>query len=290
MEQAGNALTQVIAHESSLGSWTLQMLDFHSALRGIVTHIWFADGKVAYGRDRILPRASSFLLINLGPPQYMIVAGKREARVPFGDIWFSGIGDMPIDTEAPFGSRIVGVAFTEIGAAAFLRIPQHLVANRTGSFEDLVGADARRLHQRLLNTPDSVDCLRLTESFLLGRIASGFNVHPLVNWAARLIATSSGRLRTGHLVRESGISRKHLSRLFREHVGLLPTTLARIHRFQNALQSVATRGPVDWSEVALDAGYYDQPHMVNEFRELSGLTPLQLARCARPDANSVVLW
>jgi len=219
-----------------------------------------------------------------------VVPGARETRVPFLDIWFSGIGDTPIDTEAPFGSRIVGVAFSDIGAAAALGIPQHLLANRTGSFEDIIGADARRLHQRLLDTPDPAECLALTEAFLLGRIASGFNVHPLVSWASRLIANSAGRCRTGDLVRASGYSRKHLAQLFREQVGLLPTTLARIHRFQKALNAMAMQPRRDSADVALQAGFYDQSHMVNEFRELAGLTPLQVARSARPDPNTVVLW
>ena len=265
----------------------MQLLDFHAALRGIVTHVWLAHGKVAYGRDRILPRASSFLLINLGPPQYMVAQGKR---VPFTDIWFSGIGDTPIDTEAPLGSKIVGVAFTECGAAATLGIPQHLLANRTGSFEDIIGADARRLHQRLLHTVQPTQCLELTEAFLLNRLASGFNVHPLVSWASRIIATSAGRLRTGHLVRESGYSRKYLAQLFRDQVGLLPTTLARIHRFQKAINAITLATNLDCTQLALDAGFYDQAHMVNEFRALAGMTPVAVARSAKPDPNTVVLW
>src|ERR1700742_4000005 len=131
MKAAGSSRSRIVTHESPLGSWTMHLLDFHPALRGVVTHVWYVHGKVAYGRDRILPRASSFLLINLGPPQYMIVSGRRGTPVPFADIWFSGIGDVPIDTEAPLGSRLVGVAFTEVGSAAAVGVPQHLIANRT---------------------------------------------------------------------------------------------------------------------------------------------------------------
>lgn len=282
--------TRAIVHRSPLGDWKLLLLDVPAPLRGIVTHLWHGEGKVAYARDRILPRASSLLLINVGPPQYMILPGPPEHRVPFTDIWFSGIGDIPIDTEAPFGSRVIGVAFTAVGAASVLHMPQRLTTNQTGSFVDLIGAEARRLHERLLEMPDALRRLSCVGDFLLRRVATGTEIHPLVSWASQLIATSGGRLATRHLVAESGYSRKHLAMLFREQVGLVPKGLARIHRFQSALNAITNAGRRDWCELAIDTGYYDQAHMINEFRDLARLTPLEISRKARPDANSVVLW
>jgi AraC-like DNA-binding protein len=282
--------TQMLVHESPLGSWKLLLLNAHDALQGIATHIWYGEGKVAYARDRILPRASSLLLVNVGPPQYMILRGPPEQRIPFNDAWYSGISDTPIDTEAPLGSRIVGVAFTATGAASVLQLPTRLTANHTGSLEELIGIEARVLHQRLLTIPDGLGCLAAMEEFLLRRCSSGVEIHPLVSWATQWIAASGGRVGTRHLVRESGYSRKHLAALFKEQVGLVPKALARVHRFQRALNAITKDGRRDWRELAIDAGFYDQAHMINEFRDLSGFTPREISGKAQPDANSVVLW
>jgi AraC-like DNA-binding protein len=282
--------TRLVVHESRLGSWRLLLLNVHDALRESVTHLWFGEGKVSYGRDRILPRASSLLLINVGPPQYMVLPGPPEHCVPFNDIWFSGIGETFIDTEAPLGSRVIGVAFTPTGAAAMLRLPLRLTANKTGSFEDLIGSEAHLLHQRLLNTPDALHRLLHVEEFLLRRFSSGVEIHPLVSWASQLIASSGGRIRASHLAQESGYSRKHMAMLFKEQIGLVPKALARVHRFQRALNAISACGRRDWCELAIDMGYYDQAHMINEFRDLTGLTPREISGKAQPDANSVVLW
>jgi AraC-like DNA-binding protein len=228
--------------------------------------------------------------VNVGPTQYMILRGTPERRVPFTDIWYSGISSVPIDTEAPLGSAVVGVAFTPIGAQSVLHLPPRLTANRTDSFEALIGREAHLLHQRLLDTEDPVARLLCAEDFLLQRSASGTAIHPLVNWAARLLATSGGQIDIRQLVKESGYSRKQLALLFGEQVGLAPKTLARIHRFQTALSTIGASDTHDWCDVALRVGYYDQAHMINEFRSLSGLTPGEIARLARPDASSVVLW
>ncbi len=81
-------------------------------LSEIVASMWFGEGKVAYQRDRILPSGQSQLLINLGPPQYRIEPGPPEVRVPFVDVWYSGLHQGPIDTEAPHGNALLGVAFS----------------------------------------------------------------------------------------------------------------------------------------------------------------------------------
>jgi AraC-like DNA-binding protein len=282
--------TRAVVHSSALGAWRFLLLEPHPLLRSIVTHIWYGEGKVAYGRDRILPRASSLLLVNVGPPQYMIVRGPTECRIPFTDIWYSGISEVPIDTEAPLGSRVVGVAFTATGAASVLRLPSQLTANRTGSLEDLIGAEARSLHQRMLSLESPSELLSCIQDFLLRRCSSGMEIHPLVSWASQWISESGGRIGTRHLVRESGYSRKHFAALFKEHIGIVPKALARVHRFQRALGAITAAGRRDWPELAVDVGYYDQAHMINEFRNLTGLTPRELSSKSQPDANSVVLW
>ena len=82
--------------------------------------MWFGEGKTAYQRDRILPSGQSQLLINLGPPQYRIEPGPPEVRVPFVDVWYSGLHQGPIDTEAPHGNALLGVAFSARGTFPWL--------------------------------------------------------------------------------------------------------------------------------------------------------------------------
>ena len=48
-------------------------------------------------------------------------------------------------------------------------------------------------------------------------------------------------------------------------------------------------GQVPWAELAEQCGYYDQSHLINEFRRFTGFSPVELARRDRPDSGSVVL-
>ena len=82
------------------------------------------------------------------------------------------------------------------------------------------------------------------------------------------------------VARAVGFSERELRRRFRDAVGYGPKTLQRVLRFQRVLAGLAPRdgSPETLARLAATAGYSDQAHMSREARELSGLTPLELAR------------
>ncbi len=54
-----------------------------------------------------------------------------------------------------------------------------------------------------------------------------------------------------------------------------PKLFARIVRFESALEYKARFDTKLWTEVAHTFGYYDQMHMVHDFADLGGSTPLE---------------
>jgi transcriptional regulator GlxA family with amidase domain len=88
------------------------------------------------------------------------------------------------------------------------------------------------------------------------------------------LAASHGRVRVAELARELGWSRRRLVARFREEVGLPPKAAARMQRFEHA-RSVAGRADrPDWARIAVECGYYDQSHLINDFRAVTGQTPV----------------
>ena len=89
------------------------------------------------------------------------------------------------------------------------------------------------------------------------------------------------------MARETGLSRRRFAQLFREQVGLTPKLYCRLHRFQQVLRQIASGAPVDWADLALAGGYCDQAHLVNEFRNFSGISPSVYLANERSFANHV---
>ena len=108
-------------------------------------------------------------------------------------------------------------------------------------------------------------------------------------WAVDRIEASAGQINVDELARQTGYTRKHLNMLFQRQVGLGAKALARVHRFKSALSLLGTRFEVPWAELAQHCGYYDQSHLVRDFKGFSGYAPSEFLRRARPDSGSVVV-
>ena len=106
-----------------------------------------------------------------------------------------------------------------------------------------------------------------------GTVKSRLDLHPAV---ARAL---EGLRRVPHvhsiidLARESGLSRRRFSQVFSEQVGTTPKQFCRLHRFLQIVERTKGGGEIDWADVALAGGYFDQAHMAHEFHEFSGLSP-----------------
>src|SRR5205823_6076003 len=74
-----------------------------------------------------------------------------------------------------------------------------------------------------------------------------------------------------------GFSRQHLARKFRQSLGVCPKLFCRLVRFHYTLDRVITSPPGDWASAALELGYYDQAHLIAEFKEFTGLSPTGFA-------------
>lgn len=80
--------------------------------------------------------------------------------------------------------------------------------------------------------------------------------------------------RISEICGELGWSRQRLNRLFEKHVGVSPKACGRMFRFQSILEKMQSQGGLlDWAETAIESGYYDQAHMIQEFKEFARTTP-----------------
>jgi len=74
-------------------------------------------------------------------------------------------------------------------------------------------------------------------------------------------------------------------RAFVESIGVGPKEYARSIRLHRALRRAETSS--DWARIATDTGYYDQAHLISEFRQLIGLTPVEYVNAMSGDRNGV---
>ena len=176
------------------------------------------------------------------------------------------------DFAIPRGRFQFGVRFRPAMGRAFLRAPVQELTNRIVSLDALWGRAARLLERQLAEAGSVGQAMARAEK-VLGEAPA---LKPLERAATWLLA-QRGQVSVDDLARSAGISARQFRRVCLEASGLTPKRLARVIRFRHALQQAHAGRSIDWAQIALDCGYFDQAHLINEFRELAGTTPAEYA-------------
>ena len=217
--------------------------------------------------NRVLPDGCTDVIFNLGDPPLPEGCPHHRLRS-----YVVGAMRRPAEIRLAGAVDVVGVRFRPGGGAAFLPLSLAEITDGTAALADVWGGCAGELESRLFEA-GGTERLRILADALRGRRGRGAPLHPAVARAAALIARSHGAVPVHALGAETGVSARHLERLFAEQVGLSPKVAARVARFRRACSLVRARPEAGGSRLALEAGYFDQAHMIREFRAFAGLTP-----------------
>jgi AraC-like DNA-binding protein len=245
-------------------------------LNRFVRALWYARApEPGHRRERILPSGNIQVLLNLadehlhdcpeGAPEQMsppaIVVGARSTYE------IVNTADM---------AELIGIVFEPGCFPLFAFNSADLFSHRSVDLEDIWGAKARTLRDDLRELPDPRFRLRYFEQFLAEAFSAAMlrprpSHHCAVDYALRRFAHGSSMATVRDVARGTGWSERRFSQVFREQVGLPPKVWFRLQRFQKAVRQLHAGVDVPWATLALDCGFYDQPHFANEFRAFSGV-------------------
>lgn len=222
-------------------------------------------------RTLLLPDGAFVLMLNFADPQGVCERDDLRRRRRFQRGWISGQQLQPLVIEQAGRCDFVGIKFRPGGAFPLLGGDIEEFTGRVVELEDIWGAAAARLRERMGDAPADGARLQLLEPWLARRLAARAP-DPRVRFAAaQLLHRGEGRI--GEIARTLGISHKHLVTQFRRQVGVTPRWFARVARLQRLIAHVGFAAQPDWADAAQACGYCDQSHLTNEFRDLTGLTP-----------------
>ena len=166
---------------------------------------------------------------------------------------------------------LIGIRFQPGGLYSLLGLTAYEISDR---WIDLSSADPR-LERRLreVNAPDT-DCHRVNlQSVLLAELTKHDSGPSIGERAIGHLTMAHGKIRIDELARRIGVTVRQLERRFLMEIGLTPKRYARIVRFArvvNLVQSIHSR---NWHQLALSSGYFDQAHLIRDFRHFAGQTP-----------------
>lgn len=244
-------------------------------LSQFVDFLWYwEENKAVKSRSCIVPTGSVELVIDL-----------REDKIPLFDLHsqaqqgstggtrICGVHSTGFIFIKGQKCSVMGVHFKPGGNAALLPLPAGELHNQIISLEEFWQEEAKELRDHLRSHTTTEARFRTLEQFLLRKMRL-WNHHPAIDYALRRFERlpSSPVSKVTHQI---GLSTRHFNQLFRDCVGLTPKLYCRVLRLQRVLCLLEGRTQIDWLTIAFTCGYFDQAHLIHDFRTFAGCTPTE---------------
>ena len=245
-----------------------------AALAPFVDRLWTLEGHASMLGGALQP------VLPDGRPEVILHLGEKFERVhPDGhqerqdDLLFAGQMTSQLVLRPTGSIKVLGIRFEPFGAAALFRVPQHELAGLTVDLAAVSTPLAGAL-RRVQETASSLAEAATAAQHALIPFVTPARPDPRICYAVNEIKRFRGTLSVDRLASSTGLTRRHLERQFQQQVGVGPKRLARITRFQHALQLLeGTESTQRGTMTAAACGYADQAHFIRDFRDLAGCAP-----------------
>jgi len=227
--------------------------------------------------DRFLPDGNTEIIFDFTESmQYIYDNETLTETQSCRHAWVSGIRTWPITIPSGKGSKMLILTFKKGKAYPFYPMPMNEITDMVVGADLIFGRDIVDLREQLLAASSIDRMFLLVEKFLLRRAGDSLSSEIMprcIEYAVSIITNKPNRLGFQHLSDQIGYSQKHFISLFKQQVGVSPKQYLKIMRFQRAIREIENHTFVPWSKIALESGFYDQAHFINEFKMFSGFTP-----------------
>lgn len=194
----------------------------------------------------------------------------------------------PLLLQNSLDAGMIGIRFQPSGMAPFLSTSmQHLTDARVTA-EDLF-ADIDQLIDGVAESANDAERIAACNRFLL-RSLDRHRENLSVRRALEVISRTRGRISVDALATLMGKSRRSLELAFQSEVGTSPKMYCRITRFRQLVDAMSEDGQsMNWVQIALDSGFFDQSHLIRDFRRFAGTSPTAFLADQSSFANLVIL-
>lgn len=242
------------------------------ALQPFIECFWLLRGKTQANHpppEAVLPDGCMELIFHRGDPFSRILDESHEETQSRGFV----VGQMESPAFLRISKRVevLGVRFHPGGAHLFFPEPLHEIGGRFTAVDEVWGVRGKELQQQVLEAKSAQEAVRaLAQALTQQLLRSGREPHRIQK-LSRLVVDAHGAIPVRGLASRAGISERQLEREFGQYLGLTPKRFARILRFQHVFR--AMERSKNWVDIALGCGYYDQAHLIRDFRQFAGESP-----------------
>lgn len=265
--------------------WQIARVSAAPLLAGVVHGYssWCEDTQ-SFTTRRELASTNGVFIVNLGSTLEIVDARGEVHRLGAGEGFVGGIARATSLSRSTGSMEGVHIHMSLAAIGRLFQLPLGELADRVVRLEDLAGGVGVSLALRLAEASDLHERWALLDSFLSRRFAYAADADRPMDYLLAHLAAGRGVRQAAD---ELGWSRKLLAQRFRNATGFLPrefSALARFERFAGLLQA---EPQASLAELAIAAGYSDQPHLTRAVVRFADTTPAELRARLIPGGGGV---
>ena len=182
-----------------------------------------------------------------------------------------------VDVQMGHHHLIVHVGFKPGGLYQLIGTSMHELIDQNYSATDILGPEADAVLEQLRNTADWRELVLIVERFLLKKLCGNKQTKSFDS-AISLLLSRNGNIPIDTVAATACLSLKQFERKCKERIGLPPKLFARLARFSSAYRLKEANPQLSWTSICYDCGYFDQMHLIRDFKEFAGVTPKVISR------------
>ncbi|MFJ8235419.1 helix-turn-helix domain-containing protein [Ureibacillus sp. NPDC094379] len=133
------------------------------------------------------------------------------------------------------------------------------------------------LLEQLISNNSFDNCINVFSTFIKLKAPSISKIPDFIPYTIQQSYINHGNIGINHLAEKAGYTVQYFRKKFEHYTGISPKLFNRIIRFQNSLNTLIYDN-VSFVDVVDKFGYYDQSHLIREFRNFNYLTPSQIKK------------
>ena len=250
-----------------------------SPLRGLVRRILLSHRTGAGSVQFPVPPTGAIYLTHILRGSVRISYTWGSADCP--DFYFGGqlLRELPIAT-IDQASMLVGIEFHPTGFYRAFGTPAFKLTDRAVPIKELDVSAIDDLRRRLASAHQPRALAGALQEWLAHHARSNIAGSP-ADRAVEIIEAAGGVVGIAEVAAQCGVSQRHLTRLFRQQVGVPPKHFAKIIQLNSVIDALQS-GERPLAEVAARHGYFDQAHFGHDFQRLVGSNPMPFLRSRDP--------
>ena len=246
------------------------------ALQDIVEFYWYSKCELEQSliQEMFTPTFQA-LSFNLSGWEEEIVSDSGQIRMDKPCYIIGQPLSKRVSLSNPKGIHILGVKFTALGLYQLTGIDMKHISDKIIDAQEIWNRDIALLYEEILSKETQLEQLAALEHFLMkkrNRQPKNDRIEALNDSLYQIEHHKIFSI--AHIRDNNFISKKTFERYFQNYIGVSPKQYANICRF-NKLRSYLDHlnTEADWNDISFDFGYYDQSHLIREFKRYAGKTP-----------------